>query len=216
MNSNMRRHYRNHTSPGLARPSSAESRRRHRKARVSNLVFIHPNSTGSPNLPHADAASSIVSSPPPSDISMTEESEDETSDSVPSYAAYSKREIRATAAYPECKRPRSQRGVGGYKNIAPRTVGIDTQGVAISSRSSSSSSPYSQSHIRGSMHWSSSNISSSVSTASSPSPSPEEALYNPSAPYSRSFADTRVSTALRPAFNSLPSPRNIKQEPYAY
>ncbi|KAG5725726.1 Zinc finger protein [Termitomyces sp. T112] len=56
------------------------------------------------------------------------------------------------------------------------------------------SSRYSQSHVR----------SDQTGNSFSSSPSPI-GIYSPSEPYSRSFADSRVSTALRPAFHTKPA-----------
>lgn len=69
-----------------------------------------------------------------------------------------------------------------------------------------SSSRYSQSHVR-------SGQPGNPSSSASPSPPLRTYTYSPSAPYSRSFDDSKVSTALRPAFHLKPVSTLVTDEP---
>ncbi|KAG6875587.1 hypothetical protein C0992_003184 [Termitomyces sp. T32_za158] len=68
-----------------------------------------------------------------------------------------------------------------------------------------SSSRYSQSHVRSGQ--------TGKFSSASPSPPLRTYTYSPSAPYSRSFDDSKVSTALRPAFHSKPVSTPLGDEP---
>ncbi len=67
----MRRHYRNHTSPGLSRAQPIDHRRRRRRTQETDLVFV---SNGSPSGQPPSHHGFI---PPTPDSSISDESEDE-------------------------------------------------------------------------------------------------------------------------------------------
>ncbi|KAG6909217.1 hypothetical protein DXG01_001524 [Tephrocybe rancida] len=163
VNSNMRRHYRNHTTPGVSRPHAVDNGRR-RKRGTHSLVFV-------PGDPRAGSHSANSFSPPPiSSLSMDEGSdgsdggnyqddEEDELDSLPD---------DASPIYPTSAQPWARQNEFSDKD-----------------------------------HYDSRHSASSSSSSPSPPLRPTY-TYSPSAPYSRSFADSKVSTALRPAFHSKP------------
>ncbi|GLB33169.1 putative C2H2-type zinc finger protein [Lyophyllum shimeji] len=173
VNSNMRRHYRNHTTPGISRPQSNDNGRRRKRGPSQSLVFV----PGDPRSDSRDAGPSMA--PPISSLSMNEDSdiseaeEEDELDSLPDEASPT------------------------YEN-SPRLWSRSSEpfGKASDDRRNSLSR-YSQSHLRAANP-----AAASHSNSSSSSGSPlQDHMYSPSAPYSRSFADAKVSTALRPAFS---------------
>ena len=70
----MRRHYRNHTSPGLSRAQPVEPRRRRRRAQDTDLVFVSADSSSSnaqPLTPATPESSSISDEEDDEDLSPT-------------------------------------------------------------------------------------------------------------------------------------------------
>ncbi|KAG6827251.1 hypothetical protein H0H92_012612 [Tricholoma furcatifolium] len=65
----MRRHYRNHTQPGVPRPQGVESRKRRRRGASQGLLFVSAD-------PRMELESTTSFSPPPiSSLSMEEDSD---------------------------------------------------------------------------------------------------------------------------------------------
>ncbi|KAF8075756.1 hypothetical protein FPV67DRAFT_381242 [Lyophyllum atratum] len=188
VNSNMRRHYRNHTTPGFSRPQSNDARRRRKRGPPRGLVSI------AGELRHEVQSASASMTPPISSLSMNEDSdeaseasEEDELDSLPD---------EASPTFESSPRPYSR-----SSDMSDR--------VAYDQRTSLSQ--FSQSNLRSGSHA----FSSYPNSPSSSTPSPlEDHIYTPSAPYSRSFADSKVSTALRPAFHPKPvtKSRLIKEE----
>ncbi|KAF5371477.1 hypothetical protein D9615_009621 [Tricholomella constricta] len=179
VNSNMRRHYRNHTTPGFARPQANDNRRRRKQGSSRGLVFVPDESR------QEVQSTGTFMTPPISSLSMNEDSDDVSEvdtndeeedelDSLPD---------EASPVYERAERPylRSSES-SDQASYVSQTI-----------------SRYSQSHMR------SENPAASSYHAPSLSPShSQDHIYSPSAPYSRSFADSKVSTALRPAFHAKP------------
>ncbi|KAG6845385.1 hypothetical protein H0H87_010100 [Tephrocybe sp. NHM501043] len=179
VNSNMRRHYRNHTSPGVSRPQTVDNRRRRKRGSPHDLVFVPGDTRG-------ESLTSDSYNPPTSQHSMEESSDgsdegnyqDDEADELDSLPD------EASPVYPASQQPWA--GQGEY-------LSRDYDSRPTFNR-------YSQSHIRSGYL----DGLTSSSSSSSPSPPSHDYTYSPSAPYSRSFADSKVSTTLRPAFHSKP------------
>ncbi|KAG6902064.1 hypothetical protein C0995_004910 [Termitomyces sp. Mi166 len=180
VNSNMRRHYRNHTAPGVPRPQALDNRRRRKRGSPSNLVFV-PGDTHSETHPTSSFIHPpIVSQSVEHDSDVSDDEEDELDSSPDEVSPVYMTSQQSWERPNRCKEK---------DPCASRTP----------------SSLYSQSHMRSGQTKSSS--------SSSPSPSLGTYTYSPSAPYSRSFADSKVSTALRPAFHSKPVSAPVPGEP---
>jgi hypothetical protein len=172
VNSNMRRHYRNHTIPGS---KAIDQRRRRRRVPTIGLV----GGDVAPTV-HVTPISSM-NSPSISSRSGSEESDDD----IPT-------------PMDDCDRLH-------YAAEGPPNFSKAVQADRASRR-------YSQYHVRALRPGPEYR---STSPSLSPSPSPDH-VYSPSAPYIRSFMDSRVSTALRPAFHPLPfGDSAIKEEQMA-
>jgi len=186
VNSNMRRHYRNHTTPGFSRPQSNDSRRRRRKqGPPQGVVFI----AGEPRPGTQNAGAFMTPA-----ISSLEDSDD-LSDAD---------EEDELDSLPDDNSPTYERSPGPY-SMSTRPSGKTSDDRRTSNRHSqsrtTSANPASSQH-------------SDFLSSSTPHP-PEDYIYSPSAPYSRSFTDSKVSTALRPAFHTKPGSKSqmIKEEP---
>jgi hypothetical protein len=169
VNSNMRRHYRNHTIPGS---KAGDQRRRRIRVLTSGLV-------GGDVAPavHVTPISSM-DSPSISSRSGSDESDDD----IPT--------------------PMDDCDWLHYAVEGPPKF-------SKAARDSERISRYSQFHIRTSRLETEDR---SATPSLSPSPSPDH-VCSPSAPYVRSFMDSRVSTALRPASYPLRfRDRLIKEE----
>ncbi|KAF8890445.1 hypothetical protein BD779DRAFT_271795 [Infundibulicybe gibba] len=193
VNSNMRRHHRNHTSPGMSRSQSSNDNRRRRRGAAPTapeVMFIDDETILDPRQTRRRADS--ASSPPISSLSGSDDSEGEGSDAMEETCddRTHEREEDDMYEYESRSRTRNSSSVERYMPRTPR----DTPGYELAS---GNKYPL-QSRSIDSSH---SGRRPSTSTSPSPPPSPEQ-TYTPSAPYVRSFADTRVSTALRPAFGS--------------
>ncbi|KAG6852671.1 hypothetical protein C0991_010039 [Blastosporella zonata] len=187
VNSNMRRHYRNHTTPGASRPQhAADNRRRRNRGPSQGLVFIpggDPRNMNSFSPPIGSIAMDEGSDGSDGGNSQDDDEEDEL-DSLPE---------EASPVHPTSERPwatQSEFSDRNHHDLRPFTR-------------------YSQSHVRSGYQ----DYNSSPSSSSSPSPPLRNYTYSPSAPYSRSFADPKVSTALRPAFHSKPVSTSTPGEP---
>lgn len=204
VNSNMRRHYRNHTTPGFSRAQSNDSRRRRRNV-ATPQTHVFPSAQPSSNISRLQAAGSYMPSPPISTFCMSEDSDECDSDSMEadSYSkgeeedellGYESQADHKAASYPP---PPS---FTHMNRVTASSNGIfDTPHHPVGSpRHRPYPQGYRQSSTPGSICH-----SPSPSPSLSPSPSPSrEQLYTPSAPYLRSVADQKVSTALRPAFHT--------------
>ena len=172
MNSNMRRHYRNHTAPAMPRPQTIDNRRRRKRGSPPNLVLITGDSrTETHSTPMAGQSMGHDS-----DVSDDEEDELESlpDDASPVYMTYKRPWERASGYHEK----------DTYDSRPPP------------------SSRYYQSHVR----------SGQAGNSFHKSPPPQGIhTYSPSAPYSRSFTDSKVSTALRPAFHVKPPVLPISQ-----
>ena len=129
VNSNMRRHYRNHTTPGFSRVQPTDNRRKRR--RVDALISSH-------SMPSADQVyhrkANLMPSPPISHFSTTDDSDSELE--------------------------RDEYDSHHHHRLPPYPPHV---------------------HVNNAKR---------------------DHKYNPSAPYMHSLSDTRVSTALRPAYHS--------------
>lgn len=72
VNSNMRRHYRNHSAPGVPRAQAKDPRRRRRRGPPGGFVFLDGSVSNAP-----EGRSPYLPSPPFSSLSISENSEDE-------------------------------------------------------------------------------------------------------------------------------------------
>lgn len=193
----MRRHYRNHTTPGFSRSQSNDNRRRRRRAPQS--ASLSGGDSISPTIRMATTKrQQFIPSPPISSLAMSEDSDDDISD--PMEGTYTHEEDELESPNEEFF-TRQRRGF-----VHPSSRGMPGR----PEHERTASQHFSQSHIRSLRR-----SPSSPPPSPSPSPPPSEPFYSPSAPYVRSLADPRVSTALRPAFHSTPLPRKqaVKQEP---
>lgn len=184
VNSNMRRHYRNHTTPGFSRPQANDNRRRRKRGSSRGVVFVP-----SPSRPEAEGPGAFPT-PPGSSLPTNEDSDGMSDvDGQGSFQDDYEDELdslpdEASPVYERTERPYSRGSdVSDKPSYDPRSF-----------------SRYSQSHVRGNP------------AAPGHHPSPQDHRYSPSAPYLRSFTDSNVSTALRPAFHTSPS-RLTKEEP---
>jgi hypothetical protein len=197
----MRRHYRNHTTPGFSRSQSNDPRRRRRRD-PHQPSFAGGNT--SPTVRTTAGQQSLITSPPISSLTMSEDSDEDISDAMEgTYAFDEEDELESPSEETTTRYPRAYGSSSGPREVPRR-----------SNYEYAHTQHFSQSHIRsfrGLNHRS----ASSPSTSPSSSPPPSEPFYNPSAPYVRSLADSRVSTALRPAFGPAPAPRRqpVKEEP---
>jgi hypothetical protein len=203
VNSNMRRHYRNHTTPGFSRAQPADSRRKRR--RVDNT--LNPSSFPTVNHHHHHQADLM---PPISHFSPSDDDSDDESDrDIVSTIGKRDELVDYHTKAPAYNLTQSMARVTVTK--PQQQLEFPPYGATSRYRQPSSSYPYGDTR---SLHSS----SPSNSSTSSPSPHLQHAAttpvdgrhpytkrdhkYNPSAPYMHSVADTRVSTALRPAYHS--------------
>ncbi|RDB30242.1 C2H2 finger domain transcription factor mtfA [Hypsizygus marmoreus] len=204
VNSNMRRHYRNHTTPGFSRPQTNDTRRRRRRGQSNGLIFVGGNA--SPTMQRPGSGSSMT--PPISSLSMDDDSDEDLSD-VAANDGFQDEEEDELDSLPDESVHTSRRPYSRSSDLAESH-----------SYERTTFNRYSQSHMRSANP----NLTSSCRSRSSSSPTPplpgvatsvhQDRIYNPSPPYVRSFTDSRVSTALRPAFHSKSIVRTeIKDEP---
>ncbi|KAG6848223.1 hypothetical protein H0H93_002162 [Arthromyces matolae] len=173
----MRRHYRNHAAPGVPRnQNSAESRRRRKRGDSQNLVFV----------PGGNPASYPPGSPTFLNSSFTTTSRVEESSDGSDYDDEDELDTPSDNLTPVSATLRLPWEAS--KNIFGSYAEKDHPAVH------SAANRYSQSHLR----------SGHPSNPTSPTGTPPlgHCTYIPSAPYSQSFADKKVSTALRPAFHA--------------
>ncbi|TFK34362.1 hypothetical protein BDQ12DRAFT_689885 [Crucibulum laeve] len=202
VNSNMRRHYRNHNTPGFSRTQPTENRRRRR--RMAPPPGHATADTGAPNMRRL-RESAYIASPPISSFSVSEDSGDDVSDSMDG-DVYSKQDIDEEDELLEYEShmddsSESYRTSSLTQSMARVAVAPERPRGPPEHAPSSRPRHYSQSNIR-SLTPGSSFHSSSPSPSLSPSPPPNaDHAYKPSSDYVRSLADSRVSTALRPAFH---------------
>lgn len=207
MNSNMRRHYRNHTTPGFSRAQPTDSRRKRR--RVDNTINNHSSSIPTVDKPHSANLMPPICHFSPSDDSEYESDKEidamEQRDKLVDYRtkapAYNLTQsmARVTVTNPPHEFP--PYGATSRYHQRQQYPYSDARSFHSSSPSSSSSSP-------------SPSLQSVSTLANGHQPYPphvqtttttnvkRDHKYNPSAPYMHSLADTRVSTALRPAYHS--------------
>ncbi|KAF8808278.1 hypothetical protein BYT27DRAFT_7137468 [Phlegmacium glaucopus] len=222
VNSNMRRHYRNHTTPGFSRAQPNDNRRKRR--RVDTLdALSHP-------MPAVDQAyrkphpANLMPSPPISHFSASDDSEYDSEIEAESYPVQERDELVDYRTKPPAYRSATANltrsmARASFGPVKPQHGGFSPYGAT--SRYHQRQHPYGDAHVRP-LTPGSSLQSSSPSNSPSPRPPPDsmppaynrhysyshsqttkrEQKYNPSAPYMHSLADTRVSTALRPAFHS--------------
>ncbi|KAF8638770.1 hypothetical protein AX17_001966 [Amanita inopinata Kibby_2008] len=186
VNSNMRRHYRNHTSPGLSRAQPVDHRRRRRRAQQTDLVFVSSEETVSASTSEVGLVGRVQEAREKRFISPTPESSvsDESADEVmPLVDGY-----RHVAAPSTCVRHGTHPGY---------SINNNNNGT----RMLTSLCHTRESHLRSLTPRTSPSPPSPHLSLSSPSLMAER-KYSPSTPYLRSsVTDTRVSTALRPAFH---------------
>lgn len=185
----MRRHYRNHTTPGFSRSQPNDNRRRRRR--------VTPQGASRNSIALTTERQQFVQAPPISSLAMGEDSDDEEmSDAMEGTHAEEEDQLESSDSS-----PRQQRTFlySNFRNFRKTSACADLDLERVHD--------FLQSHVRSVRR-------SPSSPPSSPSPSPPPS-YSPSAPYVRSLADTRVSTALRPAFHptSLAGKKPVKQEP---
>jgi len=218
VNSNMRRHYRNHTTPGFSRAQPNDNRRKRRQVDALDTLS-HP-------MPVVDQAyrkphpASMMLSPPISHFSASDDSEYDSD--MEAYSVQERDELdyrtKSPAYRPTTTLTQSMARVPAV-SVKPQH-GFPPYGAT--SRYHQRHHPYGDTHSRpltpgSSLHSSSPSnspsprlVHSSIPPAaynghhsySQLHPTKREQKYNPSAPYIHSLADTRVSTALRPAFHS--------------
>lgn len=154
VNSNMRRHHRNHTTPGFSRPHPPTRRAR------------PPTQTQSKSQSHSQSRSPAQ---------------------APTRALPSRRSYDSGSAEDELE------GEGGDEEEEDELD--EDSGMDVDRREEEENvrERYSQSHVRGRGREG-------------------EGVYAASAPYGHSFADMRVSTALRPAFHAPTARRGVKVE----
>ncbi|KAF8148851.1 hypothetical protein B0H34DRAFT_785562 [Crassisporium funariophilum] len=212
VNSNMRRHYRNHTTPGFSRAQPNDNRRKRRRLSAPQPLSypMIPVDQSSHRRPHHPGV--IMPSPPISHFSMSDDSDDESDMDGDSYTTGERDD--SMQYNPRRRASPDYRAASGLAQSMARVAVAPAKYQHHGSHPYASSSRHSYPHDYtrpltpvSSLH------SSSPSPSHSPSPRPEAAhsnLYPPrkeykytaSAPYVLSLADSRVSTALRPAFHS--------------
>ncbi|KAG5641722.1 hypothetical protein DXG03_004392 [Asterophora parasitica] len=179
----MRRHYRNHTTP---RTEANENRRRRKQGSSRGLVFV-----GDEVSPRSSEArgSDVSMSSPISSLSINEDSDDMSDVETGDFQDDEEDQLdslsgEASPVHNRVERPYSRsRTTSDQMSYDPRSF----------------TARYSQSHMRSGNFSTPDHQSSPL-----PSPHPHDRIYSPSEPYSRSFADSKVSTALRPAFHAKP------------
>lgn len=211
VNSNMRRHYRNHTTPGFSRAQPNENRRRRRRSAQSVAQFLEP--TGPPPPVRAQKGPYVAT--PPITAFGASDSEDSDSGDTRSYSRshHDKEEEDELLDY-EMEDPADYRAAASLAQSMER-VAVAPQRRRNYEPQLASSHPHSYAapHAHGRGMTPGSGFQSSSSSAS-PSP-PSEHRYVPSMPYIRSMGSgPRVSTALRPAFHDgrTTTGRSVKGE----
>jgi len=211
VNSNMRRHYRNHTTPGFSRAQPTDSRRKRRR-----VDTLNQSSPAVDKQPHHQA--NLM--PPISHFSQSDDSDDYDSDReivaiekrddlVVDYRkkapAYNLTQSMARVAVTKPHHHHDELlfppygATSRYQHHQRQQQQQYAYGDA--ARSFHSSSPSSSSSSLPSPLLQPATVPSSRQIYPS-SNTKRDHKYNPSAPYMHSLADTRVSTALRPAYHS--------------
>lgn len=212
----MRRHYRNHTTPGFSRAQPNESRRRRRRTAPSvTHLFVEP--TGPPSSGRAQHGPYVAT--PTITTFGTSDSEDDISDSgdTPYSRSHQDKEEDEEDELLDYEMEES----GNYHVAASLAQSMERVAVAPERRyvSQSQAHHFATPHSYAAPHHGrrmtpGSGFQSSSSSASPSSSPPSEHRYVPSIPYFHSMgADMRVSTALRPAFHSgRPTGQAVKGE----
>ena len=201
----MRRHYRNHSTPGFSRAQPTDSRRKRRRVdTVNNSIPITTD-----NKPHPTNLMPPISHFSPSDDSdydsdreaMAIEKRDELVDYHTKAPAYNLTQsmARVTVTKPQHEFP--PYGATSRYHQRQQYPYSDPRNFHSSSASSSSSSTPSPPLVHASMPSPLANGRQPYPHVHTPN-TKRDHKYNPSAPYMHSLADTRVSTALRPAYHS--------------